>query len=131
MAVATPCWPAPVFGDHARLAHALGKQRLADGIVDLVRAGVVQILALEINLRAAEMLGPALGVIDGARPADVVLEFVFELGAELRIDAITLVCGLQLIERLDQRFGDEHAAIRAEMSALVGQVIHLHCAPLS
>ena len=35
------------LGDDARLAHALGQQRLADHVVDLVGAGVVQVFALE------------------------------------------------------------------------------------
>ena len=35
------------LGDDAALAHALGEQRLAEHVVDLVRAGVVQVLALE------------------------------------------------------------------------------------
>jgi hypothetical protein len=35
------------FGDDAGLAHALGEQDLADAVVDLVRAGVVQLFALE------------------------------------------------------------------------------------
>ncbi len=52
------------LGDDARLAHALGEQDLAEAIVDLVRAGVVQLLALEIDLRAAEMLGQPLGEIE-------------------------------------------------------------------
>ena len=43
------------LGDDARLAHAPGEQRLADGVVDLVRAGVVQVLALEADLRAAHV----------------------------------------------------------------------------
>ena len=43
------------LGDDARLAHALGEQDLAEAVVDLVRAGVVQVLALEIDLGAAEM----------------------------------------------------------------------------
>jgi hypothetical protein len=50
-----------------------------------VRAGVVQVLALEVDLRAAEELRPALGVVDRARTADVVLELVLELGDEGRI----------------------------------------------
>jgi hypothetical protein len=45
------------LGDDPGLAHALGQQDLAHAVVDLVRAGVVQLLALEIDLRAAEMLG--------------------------------------------------------------------------
>jgi hypothetical protein len=37
------------LGDDARLAHALGEQRLAERVVDLVRAGVVEVLALEVE----------------------------------------------------------------------------------
>ena len=73
------------LGDHARLAHALGEQRLADGVVDLVRAGVVQVLALEVDLRAAELFAPASRVIERARTADEVLELALELGDELGI----------------------------------------------
>ena len=42
------------LGDDALLAHALGEQALAEAVVDLVRAGVEQVFALEIDLRAAE-----------------------------------------------------------------------------
>ena len=35
------------LGDHPALAHAAGQQRLAEHVVDLVRAGVVEVLALE------------------------------------------------------------------------------------
>ena len=119
--------------DHARLAEPLRKQRLADAVVDLVRAGVIQVLALEPDLRAAEHLRPALGVVDGRRPADIMRELVLELGDERRVVAIVLVLRLQLVERAYERLGDEHAAVRTEVSALVGQVVgdvtHLHCAP--
>ncbi len=49
------------LGDDALLAHAAGQQDLAHHIVDLVRAGVVQLVALEIDLGAAQVLGEALG----------------------------------------------------------------------
>ena len=37
------------LGDHPRLAHPLGEQRLADRVVDLVGAGVGEVLALEVD----------------------------------------------------------------------------------
>ena len=52
------------FGDDARLAHAHRQQDLAEAIVDLVRAGVIELVALEVDFRAAEMLGQALGEIE-------------------------------------------------------------------
>jgi hypothetical protein len=35
------------LGDDALLAHPFGDEGLAEGVVDLVRAGVVQVFALE------------------------------------------------------------------------------------
>ena len=37
------------LGDEPRLAHAPGQQGLAQGVVDLVGAGVGQVLALEVD----------------------------------------------------------------------------------
>ena len=59
------------LGDDAGLAHAPRQQNLAQAIVDLVRAGVIEVFALQINLRAAEMLGQALGEIERAFAADI------------------------------------------------------------
>ena len=59
------------LGDDPRLAHALGEQRLAERVVELVRAGVQQVLALEPD-RAAGDLAHALGEIERRRPPGVV-----------------------------------------------------------
>ena len=111
------------LGDHARLAHALGEQRLADGVVDLVRAGVIEVFTLEEDLGAAEHLAPALGVIDRARTADVMLEFAFEFGDELGVFAVMLVSVAQFGQRVHQGLGDEHAAVLAEVPLCIGQVV--------
>ena len=44
--------PGAGLGDDAPLAHALGEQRLPQRVVDLVRAGVRQVFALEENAHA-------------------------------------------------------------------------------
>jgi len=49
--------PRTRFGNHAAFAHPQRQQRLAQRVVDLVRACVVQVLALEPNLRAATPRG--------------------------------------------------------------------------
>ena len=61
------------------------QQGLADDVVDLVRAGVIQIFAFQVNLRTTEMLRPAAGVINRAGATDIVLEFIRELRLERRI----------------------------------------------
>jgi hypothetical protein len=111
------------LGDHARLAHAPGEQRLAHGVVHLVRAGVVQVLALEVDLRASQLAGEPARMVDGAGAADVVLELPLQVGEEFRIVAEPLVGRGQLVERLAQRLGDEDAAIGAEVALAVGQRI--------
>ena len=57
VAVATPCWPAPVSAISARLAQTTSQQSLAEHVVDLVRAGVVEVFALEDDAGAARVLG--------------------------------------------------------------------------
>jgi hypothetical protein len=57
------------FGDHARLAHLAREHRLTDAVIHLVRAGVIEILALQVDLRTAEPLGKPPGMVHGARDA--------------------------------------------------------------
>ena len=117
------------FGDDSPFAKPYGEQRLADAIVDLVRPGVIQIFALQIDLRTAQLRRPALGVIDRAGSPDVVLELTLELRQEVAILAITFVGVAQFIERMDQRFRDKHPAVIAEMPAGIGKISQLHCEP--
>ena len=67
------------LGDNAALAHAPGKQSLAKGIVDFVRAGVAQVFALEVDLRATDVLGKALGKGERRGTARVVAQHGVEL----------------------------------------------------
>ena len=119
------------LGDDAGLAHPSREHRLADAVIHLVSAGVIEVFALQVDLSTAQFAGPALGVIDRTGPPDIVLEFVFELGLKCRIPAAGLVGLLQFLERRNQRLGDEDAAVGAEMALLVrqrvGGISHLHC----
>ena len=74
-----------------RVLPALGEHGLADGVVDLVRAGMVQVLALEQNLRATYMLGQALGCINWRWPSNIMLEVVGQLGEKLGILAVAVI----------------------------------------
>ncbi len=44
------------LGDNPLLSHAAREQSLADGVVDLVCTGMVEVLALQVDLRATELL---------------------------------------------------------------------------
>ena len=108
------------LGDDARLAHAPGQQDLAHHIVDLVRAGVIELVALEVDLGAAQMLGQPLGEIERARPADIMFEEAVELGLEGGIGFRVLIGLLEFEDERHQGFGDEAAAIDAEQPLFVG-----------
>ena len=120
MAVATPCCPAPGFGDDARLAHAPGQQDLADAVVDLVRPRVEQVFALEVNLRPAQFPGQALRQVKRRGPAAELSQVILELALELRVLLRPEVLGLQLVQRVHQRLRHVTAPVRAEVAARIG-----------
>ena len=62
------------FRNDAPLAHALGKQHLAQRVVDFVRSGVVEIFALEPNLRSTASFRQAFGEVDWRWAAHVIRE---------------------------------------------------------
>src|SRR5690606_28489707 len=108
------------LGDDPALAHAAGQQRLADGVVDLVRAGVVQVLALEQDARAPGTGRQARGLVDRARPADVMRQVPVEGLDEPGVRARGVVGRRQFLQRPDQGFGDEAPAVAAEVAARIG-----------
>ncbi len=108
------------LGDDARLAHAHREQDLAEAVVDLVAAGVIELVALEVDLGTLQVIGEALGEIERARAAGVVGVEIGKLGVELRVGLRRLVGALQFEDQRHQRLGDEAAAEDAEVPALVG-----------
>ena len=70
------------FSDQPLLAHPNGKQRLADGVVDFMGAGVIEVLALEIDFRPAEFFREPPRQIKPAGTPDEIAQVVVELAAE-------------------------------------------------
>jgi len=91
------------------LAQTLGHQRLAERVGDLVRASVVQILALEPDGGAALLLGEAGGLVQTGGTREVVV-VAAELGQEGRIVDTGLELLVELHEGAHQRLRDVHAA---------------------
>jgi hypothetical protein len=102
------------FRDDPRLAHAAGEDDLAQHVVDLVRAGVVQLIALEVDLRAAKTVCQAFGEIKRAGAADIVGPEIVHLGPEALVGLGVLVLRLKLEDQRHQRFGHEPPAEIAE-----------------
>ncbi len=87
------------LGDEAFLAHAHRQQALAHGVVDLVRAGVGQVLALQVHACPAPGLGQARGKVQQRGPAGVLAHEVREVPAEGGVAAGLLVGIGQLLPR--------------------------------
>ncbi len=102
------------LGDDAAFAHAAGQQALAEGIVDLVGAGVGQVLAFEIDLCAAALLGEAGGEAQGRGPPGVGAVEVAELVPEGRVGAGLAVGRLEGGDRGHEGLGNVAPAVGAE-----------------
>ena len=105
----------PRLGHQPALAHPLGQQRLAEDVVDLVRAGVVQVLPLEQQPQAQPV--PQVAALgEGRRPAGVVAQEGVEVGPEAGVGPGLPERGLQLLAGRDEALGDEAPAELAEAS---------------
>jgi len=97
--------------DDAVLAEPPREHGLAERVVELVRAGVEEILPLEVDPLAGR---EALREGERRRAAGVRREE----RVELRVEALVLLrgapTGVELVERRDQRLGDVAAAVFAE-----------------
>src|SRR2546426_1547471 len=103
------------LGDDAPLAHAPRQQHLPERVVDLVGAGVVQVLALEQHDDAFAHLRRESGRFgDGGGSPDVVLEQPIQLLPEPRVALCLLVDRRELLERGDQGLRDIPPTVRPE-----------------
>ena len=102
------------FGNDALLAHAPGQQALAERVVDLVRAGMEQVFALEINLGAAQFFRQSLGKVERRGPAGKVLEQASQFGLKRSVGLGKLVFVFQFEQRGHQRLRHIPSAIDAE-----------------
>ena len=97
--------------DDPPLAEARREEDLPERVVDLVRARVVQVFALEDDSAAGR--GEALGLVERRRAADVALAEPFELLAKRGVGERLVPAVLELVERRDQRLGDVAPAVLA------------------
>ena len=112
------------LGDETRLLQAARQERLTDRVVDLVRAGVEQVLALQEDARAAEPAGEVPCGVERRRPTCVLAEPARELASERGLPAVALPGTLELQERGHQGLGDVASSVLAEMAARVRQLWH-------
>ena len=96
--MATPCWPAPVSAITRVLPIRSVSRRLADRVVDLVGAGVIEVFTLEPDLGTADRFGQSPGVVQRAGATDKGLQQALEFSLEFRVFSRSVVFVGQLIE---------------------------------
>ncbi len=109
------------LGDDPFLPHPPRQQPLADGVVHLVRAGMVQVFPLQVNLGPPQLAGELFGEVERIRPPHVLAEIVVELLLELPVASVVTVRLLQLQQRRHESFRHVSAAKLTEVPVLVGK----------
>jgi hypothetical protein len=110
---ATPCWPAPVSAI-TRFAPSF-----LDGVVDLVRAGVGEVFALQPHL-CAPPLRQRSRMRERRRPPDPAAQLGVKFIEESAVAQVTIDARLQAVERRHQRLRHIAPAERPEAAARVG-----------
>ena len=117
------------LGDDALLAHVLREHDLAHAMVDLVGAGVVEVLALEEDV-AAELLAQVAAIVDGRGAALEVAADAPQLGDEVEGAADGVIGLRDLLHLLLEALRHVHAAVGAEVTVFVGIILevgaHVH-----
>src|SRR5690606_25274965 len=105
--------------DDARLAHAFCEQDLAEAVVDLVAASVVQVLALEEYLRAAKMAGEVFGMVELGGTTSVMGGKRLQFRLKLRVCFRLVPMLFQIKDQGHERFSYEAPAEDAEHALLI------------
>jgi hypothetical protein len=108
------------FGNDPRLAHPSSQQDLAHAVVRLVAARMVQFVAFEIHLRAAQEVGQPLRQPQRAGAPDIMRHVLLQIGLERGVVPRRVVRALDLQDQRHQGLGDEAAAIVAEAATIGG-----------
>ena len=112
--------PGARLRNDARHAEPLREHGLAQRVVDLVRAGVREVLALEPHLarpRPSRVLGACVSAV--GRPTQLLSSAASSAWKSVRVQVLP-DARFEFLERGDQRFRDVTAAERTEAAARVG-----------
>jgi len=99
---------------------------LADGVVDFVGARVVQVFALEKNLRATLLTANAGSVVNGRGASDKVGQLVVELGHKSGVELVLGVSRFELVDGVGERLRDKTAAVNAKVATGIGLLVVKH-----
>jgi hypothetical protein len=110
------------FRDDSMFAHAYREKRLPQRVVDLVRAGMREVFALEINLRPAEMLTEPLRVGNRRRATRICSLQIGELCSKGGIIQRRIKRLDQFVQRRDQSLRHKPPAIFTIVAARIRHI---------
>ncbi len=102
--------PGAGLGDDALFTHTPGKQDLTYSVIDLMRARMAEVLALQINISASCGHGQTLRKIERRRPADILAQIIAKLFFKGRVVLELLIGLFKLNDRRHERLRDIPAA---------------------
>ena len=108
------------FCDDLFLAHILCEQRLAHAVIELMGAGMVEVLALCIELNVAKARRESFKVGNGGGSALKLLAYSAQLADESSRFADSKICLGYLIHRILKLGSDKRASEFAEIPVFVG-----------
>src|SRR5439155_18468438 len=101
------------LSDDAPLTHASRQQNLSQRVVDFVRAGMKQVLALEIDPRPATMLRQTSGKEERRWTPSIIAQQLIEFTLKSFIFTRQFIRRRQFFERRHQSLRHEAAAVTA------------------
>ena len=104
------------LGDEPGLSHLLCQQSLPQHIVDLVGAGMVQILPLQINLCATQSVGQLLCIVQPGGTVCILIQQLRQFPVECGVILVMQICLLQFYDSVHQGLRDVLSAVNAESS---------------
>ena len=104
------------FGDDAALAHTAREQSLPQTVVNLVRTGVQQIFALEVDLRSAKLLRQPRSIKERSGASGVLTQSFVEFALKFQVFLGLRVRRFKFFERGHECFGNVASTIRAKTS---------------
>jgi len=116
--------PRPGFSDDPGFLHPHSQEHLADRVINFMRAGMTEIFPLQIDPGPAKLLGQPGRMIERRRSPDILFEIVGQFLPEPAIFPSRCILLLQFEQRRHQRFRHIAAAVGAESSVAVGDLLH-------
>ena len=115
------------LGDDSFLAHAQCEQGLSDRVIDLVSAGVIQVLALQIDPGSTAFFRHTFSEVQRARPPRIRCQKRGQTPLKRVVALGTLVFFSQFFQGMHQRFGHITATEFTEPAHGIGDVCSGNC----